>query len=137
MLRVPVVMRYNADGGFTLVEAMIAVFLLTVMMLASTRALVYIKDNSVEGVIRQEVVKLGQELVNDIRNQGYDALTAGTITMISTRHTSGFDVDFSVQRVIANVAPSTARSVVFTISWTSASNSNTKTYVTRTLVGRR
>lgn len=138
-------MKFKNNEGFTLVEAMIAVLILTVMMLASTIALVDIKDKGVENVIRQEAVKLGQELVNDARNQQYSALPVGTINQNITRHASGFDVNFAVQRTINDVVLNTAKSVVYTISWTSTAKAgwsatdgvSGKTYMARTLVGRR
>lgn len=130
-------MLYNAKG-FTLIEAMLAVLLLTIMMLASVVALMSLKDRSIENVIRQEAVKLGQELVNDVRNQPYSILPVGTTDTTTPRHGGGFDINFAVNRVVTDVIPSTSKSVVYTITWTSASITNPdKTYVTRTLVGNR
>lgn len=131
-------MLCNAKG-FTLIEAMIAILLLTVMMLASVVALVSIKDRNVENVIRQEAVKLGQELVNDTRNQPYSIIPNGTTDSTVTRHGGGFDITFAVNQVVADLLPiGNAKSVIFTITWTSASMTNAnKTYVTRTLVGNR
>ncbi len=138
------VMLYKEAKGFTLIEAMIAVLILTVMMLWSARALVGIKNSGVEDVIRQEAVKLGQELVNDVRNEDYTAIPNGNLTQVITRQVSGFDINFTVNRVVAVELVNTAKSVVFTITWqsvgqqgVSATEGTTgRTYIARTMVGR-
>lgn len=130
-------MQFKDSPGFTLIEAMIAILLLTVMMLASIMGLVDIKNRGVENTIRQEAVKLGQELVNDIRNEDYAAIGNGQVIQNVTRQVGGFDMVYVVQEDIADVVAGTAKSVIYTISWTSSFNSNAKTYTTRTLVADR
>lgn len=130
-------MQCDKMQGFTLVEAMIAIFILTVMMLTTTVALVDIQDRGVENVIRQEAVKLGQELINDARNEEFSALPAGSSNQQITRQVAGFDVSYGVQRDIAEVVLNTAKSVNYVITWTSTAKSNAKSYTARTLVGRR
>ena len=131
----------NNEKGFTLIEAMIALIILAALMLGSTTAIVAMKNRGVENLIKKEAVKLGTDLVNNVRNELYSSIATGPVFVHPdspiVRNVGGFDVAFNVTQLNAVVQANTAKSAIFTITWTSASSSNTKEYVARTLVGRK
>ena len=120
--------------GFTLVEAMIAVFLLTVMMLWSMQGLIAVKQNVSNNKIRKEAISLGQELLVDARSTDtYVTLPVGDTTVDMPRQIANYDIVFSVNRVVQAIIPGVSKSVVYTISW----NNGATNYIASTVVSNQ
>lgn len=124
--------RYN-EGGFTLLEAMVAVLLLTVMMMWSLQGLMTVNRTVSKNKIRLEAIKLGQELLVDARAQSYVAVAVGNTTSTVARQIASYDINYTVNRNVAPVAGSPgsiSKSVIYTIGWDNGLHS----YVARTVV---
>lgn len=104
------------QAGFSLVEAMIAIFLLTIMMLGALRGMTTIYDIGRLNAIRDEGSKLSQEMLTDASNQLYTALVTQAPVQVA-RQVKNVDVNFTVtQTVIVQVA-SVAKSVNILVAW--------------------
>ncbi len=136
---VQTVHRYN-ERGFTLLEAMIAVLILTVMMMWSLQGLVTVTRTVSNNKIRMEAVKLGQELLVDARAQSYVALpvnpSTGPATSTVARQIASYDINFTVIRDVIPVPGSTGsycKWVKYTIGWDNGRHS----YVAQTVVSNQ
>lgn len=125
---------HRNDKGFSLLEAMLAVFILTIMMLWSLQGLVTVNQSVSQNKIRQEAVSLGQELLVDARSMDtYVTLPVGDTTVDMSRQVASYDVVFSVNRVVDAFIPGVSKSVVYTISWDGGNH----TYIARTVVSNQ
>lgn len=122
----------RSNKGFTLIEAMIAVAILVITTLWSLQGLISVKQNVSANVIREEAVKLGQELLTDARVTPYAAPALNSVdeTFNVTRQIASYDISFTVRRLIVVVLAGTTKSVEYTIGWDGGRHS----YIARTLV---
>jgi len=115
----------NAQG-FTLLEALIAITLLAPMMLALYRSAAMIMTRNIENTLNDEAVKGANEVIEDLRNQGFSSLSSGTETI--TRRVRGFTQTFTVEKTVINF--STAARVTVTVRWTYRGKSHSYSMVT-------
>ncbi len=120
----------QSNDGFTLIEALMAVLLLTVMMLMSFQGLSTINRGVANNKIRLEAIKLGQELLVDTRMIPYVINSSYTTPQIVSRQVASYDINYTVNKVIVVEVPNVSKSVTFTIQWDGGNHS----YVARTLV---
>jgi len=114
------------NQGFTLLEALIAITLLALMMLALYRSAAMIMTRNVENTLNDEAVKVANEVIEDLRNQGFSSLSSGTETI--TRRVRGFTQTFTVEKTVINF--STAARVTVTVRWTYGGKSHSYSMVT-------
>lgn len=119
--------------GFALLEALIAMAILSVMLLGSLTALVNLQHTVNRNTMRDEAVKLGQERVSSARSIPYASLINGTTTLTYTRQITNVSAPFTVQETIADVVIGLSRSVTYAISW-SYKGAN-YSYTAATIVG--
>ena len=119
------------NDGFSLLEAMIAVFILTVGMLLSMQGLMTINSSNSDNQIREEAVRLGRELLVDARSEAYSALSADVVSPIS-RQIGSYKIDFTVTETVEVVVMGVSKSVEFLIEWDR--KGQTHSYMARTIV---
>lgn len=104
-------------GGFALLEALIAMAILSIMLLGALTALTNLQHTVNKNTMRDEAVKLGQELVSSARSIPYAGLTNGTTTSTYSRQVNNVAVTFTVQQTIADVVIGLSRSITYAVSW--------------------
>jgi len=109
---------------------MIAVAILVISSLWTLQGLISVKQNVSANVIREEAVKLGQELLTDARVTPYGSLSLVNDTQVVTRQVANYDISFTVKRLIKVVLAGTKKSATYTIEWDGGRHS----YVARTVV---
>jgi len=109
---------------------MIAVAILVISSLWTLQGLISVKQNVSANVIREEAVKLGQELLTDARVTPYGSLSLVNDTQVVTRQVANYDISFTVKRLIEVVLAGTTKSATYTIEWDGGRHS----YVARTVV---
>ena len=72
--------RSNSDGGFSLIECVIALVVLAVVALSVGSVLAFALTNSENAKKRSSTLLLAQQRMETIRNTNFAALTAGTVT---------------------------------------------------------
>ena len=70
----------NSDGGFSLIECVIALVVLAVVALSVGSVLAFALTNSENAKKRASTLLLAQQRMETIRNTNFAALTAGTVT---------------------------------------------------------
>ncbi len=111
------VLRNNR--GFTLLETVIAMTILTIMMLGTLQALIGTYSFARNNTLRDHAVKIAEEMLTDYRNTPFPALANGSIT--ATQHTRQLNdaaIIFTSQGVITEEVSGVAKSVRIDVSWT-------------------
>lgn len=65
------------NRGFTLIEILVAMFILLVGMLALLNSAAVIIENNLINVLRDEAVRIAEQRMGELKNTPFDSLTAG------------------------------------------------------------
>ncbi len=68
------------NKGFTLIEALVSIFLLAVVFLGLLTGLILTYNISTKNEIRNQAIKLTQELLEDYRSTDFDSITDTNIS---------------------------------------------------------
>jgi Tfp pilus assembly protein PilV len=96
---------------------MVSILLLAVMMLGALSGLIASYQATASNALRDEGVKLGQELVTLARNTPYTGLANGTTTATYNRQVTNATVTYTTQRTISDVIIGLVKSVKYDVSW--------------------
>ena len=110
-------------GGFTLLEALIAITLLVLMMLALYRSAATIMVRNVENTMQDTCIKVANEKIEDLRNEPFSTINAGTITDSVTRQVRNFTRTFEIESVFVQRS-SSLYTVNVTVTWRLHSGDN-------------
>jgi prepilin-type N-terminal cleavage/methylation domain-containing protein len=69
--------------GFSLIEVLVAILLLAIVMLALLEAVTIYTRSNMTNILRDEAVKVTQDVLYDMRSADYSALTVGTTGTIT------------------------------------------------------
>jgi len=103
------------NQGFTLVESMVAILLLSIMMLASFTGLIASYRSTATNALRDEGVILGQEMATLARNTPYASLANSTT--YPTRQVSNATVTYTVQQTVSTMVIGLVSAVQIDVSW--------------------
>lgn len=108
----------RTNKGFTLLEAVIAIFLLTVMMLWTIQSMVSAYSLASRNQLRDEAVRLTEEILTDDRNKPFSSFAPGTTpTYTVKRQIRNYDYDYSVDREVITEVPGLAYSITINVQW--------------------
>jgi type IV pilus assembly protein PilV len=119
------------NKGFTLVETMVALVILSVSMLGILDAMVLAMQQNLENFSRNESVRIAEQTMNELRNTAFDDLANG-VSAISRRYkqvTRNFAVTWTVNALSAN-----SNSVQVQVSW--VVKGKTHTHVVTSIISR-
>lgn len=126
--------------GFTLLETIIAVTILTVMMFGSLKALMEMYEIASNNILRDQAVRLADEILTDYRNIPYDdsLLDIGVDAQYPKnyqRQVNNANVVYTATVTVATAVTNVAKSVQVQITW----NVKNKpySYTTSTVVGNK
>jgi len=103
--------------GFTLIEAMISILIMSFIMLGTMTWMTNVYQTTTENRVNDEAVKLVQQLMENIRSRRYDSLTNGNNATNITRYIKKTPYNFVVNRTIAERAPNLARTILYNVRW--------------------
>ncbi len=103
------------DKGFTLIEALIAITLMALMVLALYRSAALIMSRNIENTMADTCVKVANEKIEELRNAPFSSLHQGTITDNVTREVRNFTRTF--ERTTVLVKWDTLFTVTVTVKW--------------------
>lgn len=107
----------KTEEGFTLIEALVAMLILSVILLGALQGLIVSYRTSSTNTLRNEAVSIAEETANVLRNTPYTNLVNGTTVNVVTRQISNASAPFTVTQVVADSVASVAKSIQITISW--------------------
>lgn len=107
----------KTEEGFTLIEALVAMLILSVILLGALQGLIVSYRTSSTNTLRNEAVNIAEETANTLRNTPYTNLVNGTTVNVVTRQIANASAPFTVTQVVADSVASVAKSIQITISW--------------------
>lgn len=108
------------DHGFTLIEVLIAISLLSIAMLAALNAVVIAVGHNLDNTLRDEAVNIAEAKMNELRNTTFSSISSG-ITKVS-RPFRRLTVEFTVTWLVDELS-STSKAVVVGVEWKRAGTS--------------
>lgn len=103
--------------GFTLVEVVIAMFLLLVCMLGLLNAAVVMMEHNLGNILRDEAIRVGAQEMNGLKNTNFDLLIpAGWVCAEEGRKIRGGDINYNVCSQITSPSVNT-RQLEVAIGW--------------------
>lgn len=121
------------EHGFSLIEALVAMLILSVILLGALEGLMVSYRTSSMNALRTEAVSIAEETANTLRNTPYANLINGTTTNTVSRQIANATVPFTVTQVISDAVVNVAKSVQITVAWTH--QGQTITHTATILVG--
>lgn len=107
----------KTERGFTLIEALVAMLVLSVILLGALQGLMVSYKTSSTNTLRNEAVSIAEETANALRNTPYANLVDGTTTNTISRQIENASVPFTVTQVVADSVASVAKSIQITVTW--------------------
>lgn len=107
-------MKHNSKG-FTLIEMLVAITVLTIGMLAALEGLVLYMQQNLNNLSRDESVRIAEQKMNELRNLSYTSITSGSETI--TRKIKRFNKSFNVAWTVTNLS-SNSLSIEVVVRWT-------------------
>ncbi|OPY81025.1 MAG: hypothetical protein A4E64_00081 [Syntrophorhabdus sp. PtaU1.Bin058] len=101
--------------GFTLIEVLVAICILSISMLAILEAVVITMEHNLNNVSRDESVRIAEAKMNELRNTTFSSLASGSSNV--TRNFRNFTRTFNVQWTINNLSANSVAIVVM-VTWT-------------------
>jgi prepilin-type N-terminal cleavage/methylation domain-containing protein len=101
--------------GFTLIEVLVAVCILSISMLAILEAVVITMEHNLNNVSRDESVRIAEAKMNELRNTTFSTLASGSGNV--TRNFRNLTRTFNVQWTISNLSANSIAIVVM-VTWT-------------------
>lgn len=101
--------------GFTLIEVLVAICILSISMLAILEAVVITMEHNLNNVSRDESVRIAEAKMNELRNTAFSTLASGSSNV--TRNFRNFTRTFNVQWTINNLSANSIAIVVM-VTWT-------------------
>ena len=107
-----IVLRNNK--GFTIIEVLVAICILTISMLAILEAVVIAIEHNMNNISRDESVRIAETKMNEIRNSDFTTLANGTSSV--SRNIRNLTRTFNVQWTVSNLS-SNSIAVQVVVSW--------------------
>ena len=89
--------------GFSLIEVMVAMLLVIIVMLALMEAVTLYIQSNMRNILRDEAVRMTQDIVYDMRSRGFTSNPVGTTTKTVNRTLRSGTWPFTVSVVVTNV----------------------------------
>ncbi len=112
MAQVP---SYNDNGGFTLVEVLIAILIMMVGMIGVLQSLNVAMEHNLRNQMRDQGVHVGEMVLNEMRGQDFDAAFTNETTI--PMNIRGIPSRYTVERDVTELGADTKQYDV-TVKWT-------------------
>lgn len=106
--------NYSKDKGFTLIELMVAVVILTIGMIGILDVMTRYTRINIDNVMRNEAMRITEAQMEQLRNTPVTALANSNV--IVTRTFRKINIPFTVATTITNLSPS-SRAVRVQVTW--------------------
>ena len=119
--------------GFTLIESMVSMVIFGVIMLGSVKALSNLYHFSADNTMRDDAVRLADEILTDYRNIPYgDALMSvgAKSPVIYRRQISNASVTYTTEVTISEAVSNVAKSIAVKVSWNALGKAHSGTTTT-------
>lgn len=106
------------SAGFTLIEVMVSVLVLTVGMLGLLQTIILATDQNLRNQMRTEAVQIGETNMHEMRERAFANLTGNHPVEIFTvpSRLPGLEKDYTVTKTIAPVT-NASRNLIVDVKW--------------------
>ncbi|OCC14308.1 hypothetical protein DBT_2297 [Dissulfuribacter thermophilus] len=122
---------HNSTGGFTLVEALIAILILSIMLLGLIPAFIRAYNINYELASRDTAIDIAQEVLEQARSSGYSSVTSGIQTIY--RRIKKTTIPYTVNTTVTDLFDGDLKNVKVVVYWTIKGEQ--KSYSLTTVVG--
>jgi len=120
--------RQVNEGGFTLLELMIAIMLLAIGFLATFTTIWTSQKAGVSSRNITSAAALGQDLMEQLAFRNYTGLKSGTYSFATTApYPSSFSRSYTIQQ---DIPGANMKTITATVSWTEAGRAKTRSFTT-------
>ena len=93
--------RFNKKSqGYSLIEVLAALLLLTVVLLALMQSVVLYTQTNMTNILRDEGVRVTQDVLYDLRTRGFDNVAVGNSTTTQRRSLRSMEGGFKFTTVV-------------------------------------
>ncbi|WP_419174901.1 PulJ/GspJ family protein [Desulfosediminicola sp.] len=108
----------RSENGFTLLESVIALFLLTIMMLWTMQCMITAYSVSSRNQLRDEAVRIVNERLADARNIPFSNTALQETEVTLNRQIRNYSHAYAVKEVYQTIVNGTASSLTVKATWT-------------------
>lgn len=120
------------NKGFTLVETLVAMFLLAILLIGLLAGLITAYDISTKNALRDEAVKIAQEYSEKYRSMKYENINIGSQNYTIMRPIRNSTVSYAVNINTTSAIGGNMKKINITVSWNY--KGKTYSYTTETLI---
>lgn len=103
------------ESGFTLVELLVAMVIMLIGLLGLLQSVNIAMEYNLKNQMRNEVVRVGQDAMNDMRSRAFDAVSAKT-TVVPTA-LRNFNRTYTVKRSVISAGSDVSRQYQVDVKW--------------------
>lgn len=113
-MEIPLVMQ-NDEQGFNLVEALIAILILSVMLLGLLPAFLKAYNLQNETALRETAMDIAHERLEELRSIDIDDITSNSLSLV--RRVNKNDVTYTVNSTVADLYDGDLKQVFVKVYW--------------------
>lgn len=110
-----VIVMQNNNHGFTLVEALVAVLILSIMLLGLLPAFLKAYNLSNETALREAAMDIAHERLEELRSMDIDNISSGSMSM--TQRINKNNVTYTVNSTVTSLLGGDLKKVVLRVYW--------------------
>ncbi|WP_029520371.1 prepilin-type N-terminal cleavage/methylation domain-containing protein [Persephonella sp. IF05-L8] len=107
---------HKSKKGFSLIEALVALFILALLLLGLLSSLIVVYDNSTKNLLRDEAVKIANEYAEKYRNMDFSSIPPSA-SVTEERKIRNAQVTYTVNVNSSDINNQIKR-VQITVNWT-------------------
>jgi type IV pilus assembly protein PilV len=116
------------NSGFTLVELMVAMFIMLIGLLGLLQSVNIALEFNLKNQMRNEVIRVAQDAMNDMRARPFDSVVSDTITVPTTLR--NINRTYAVNRSVISAGSDISRKYQVDVKWKFKNISTTHSVMT-------
>jgi prepilin-type N-terminal cleavage/methylation domain-containing protein len=108
----------KGNRGFSLIEVLVAVFILFISMMAVLHALGLSVEHNLKNMIMDEAVRISEQRMNELRNMPITSLLSSTVStqLTISRKFRNTSIDYTVNWIVENLSAD-SRTIQVLVQW--------------------
>jgi prepilin-type N-terminal cleavage/methylation domain-containing protein len=108
----------KGNRGFSLIEVLVAVFILFISMMAVLHALGLSVEHNLKNIIMDEAVRISEQRMNELRNMPITSLVSSTVStqLTISRKFRNTSIDYTVNWIVENLSAD-SRTIQVLVQW--------------------
>lgn len=103
------------NSGFTLIELLVAIVIMMVGLLGLLQSVNIALEYNLKNQMRNEVVRVAQDAMNDMRSKAFDSVSSTTRTVPTSLR--NINRNYTVTRTVVSAGTDTSRKYQVDVTW--------------------